>query len=168
VIVIVMGVSGSGKSLVGIALAREFGWRFVDGDDLHPVANVAKMASGHALNDADRAPWLESLGAQMDAWLAAGQNGVITCSALRRAYRDTLRKGRGTVEIVFLDVPRDVLAVRVAARHDHFMPASLLDSQLATLERPTSDENAITVQVGASTTAEETANLVIAALRREI
>lgn len=137
-----MGVSGSGKTTVGAALAHDLGLELVDGDALHPAANVAKMAAGIPLDDADRAPWLDAIGAV----LAAGPV-VVACSALKRVYRDRLRAAAPTLQLVFLDGERDVLASRMAARPDHFMPASLLDSQLATLEPPAPDEHALTVDI---------------------
>ena len=140
--VVVMGVSGSGKTTVGAALADALGLRFVDGDALHPAANVAKMAAGIPLDDADRAPWLDAVGAV----LAAG-SVVVACSALKRTYRDRLRAAAPDLELVFLDGSRELLASRMAARPGHFMPASLLDSQLATLEPPTADEHPVTVDV---------------------
>jgi gluconokinase len=140
-VLVVMGVSGSGKSTVGLALARQLGWDFEEGDALHPSANVAKMAAGHPLDDADRAPWLTAVAAWLAAEIAAGCDGVITCSALRRRYRDRLR--RPEVVFVYLAVPRAELVRRLAARRGHFMPPSLLDSQLAELEEPGPDEHAI-------------------------
>lgn len=142
--VVVMGVSGSGKTTVGAALAGALGLPFVDGDALHPAANVAKMAAGIPLDDADRAPWLDAVGAV----LAAGPV-VVACSALKRIYRDRLRAAAPALELVFLDGSRELLASRMAARPGHFMPASLLDSQLATLERPAPDEHPVTVDVAA-------------------
>jgi carbohydrate kinase (thermoresistant glucokinase family) len=139
--VVVLGVSGAGKSTVGRRLAEESGRVFADADDFHSAANVTKMAAGIPLTDVDRWPWLES----MRDWLAASDEPVVlACSALRCAYRDVLAQA-GDVVFVLLDVPREELAARLVARADHFMPASLLDSQLATLERPTADENAIVV-----------------------
>jgi carbohydrate kinase (thermoresistant glucokinase family) len=142
--VVVMGVSGSGKSTVGAALADALGVRFVDGDSLHPAANVAKMAAGIPLDDADRAPWLDAVAAV----LAEG-SVVIACSALRRVYRDRLRAAAPTLELVFLDGSRQLLASRMAARPGHFMPTALLDSQLATLEVPGDDEHPLTIDVAA-------------------
>ena len=142
--VVVMGVSGSGKTTVGAALADALGLPFVDGDALHPAANVAKMAAGIPLDDADRAPWLDAVGAV----LAAGPV-VVACSALKRAYRDRLRAAAPGLELVFLDGSRELLASRMTARPGHFMPASLLDSQLATLERPDPDEHSVTVDIAA-------------------
>jgi gluconokinase len=147
VFVIVMGVSGCGKSTVGRVLAQRLGWPYVDGDDLHPAANVAKMAAGHPLTDADRWPWLAAIRRQLDTWETAGSDGVLACSALHRAYRDVLRDGPGEVRFVFLDVDAAVLAERVAHRVGHFMPGDLLASQLATLEAPTRDEHAIRIVV---------------------
>jgi gluconokinase len=146
VIIIVMGVTGSGKSTIGAALATKLGWLFTDGDDLHPAANVAKMHAGHPLTDEDRAPWLAAIGRRMDEWAAQGRSGVIACSALKRAYRDALRGDRHDVKLVYLEVDRDTLVARLAARHGHFMPPTLLDSQLATLEPPMPGEHSITVE----------------------
>jgi gluconokinase len=168
VIAIVMGVSGSGKSTIGAGMARTLGWSFADADDLHPPANVAKMAAGHPLTDADRGPWLAAIGAHMDAWTAAGTDGVVACSALRRSYRDALRAGRDDLRLVFLDVNPAELKARLVARHGHFMPASLLETQLATLERPTADEHPIVVAVGADSTPEQTVASAVAALRKTL
>jgi gluconokinase len=137
--VVVMGVSGSGKTTVGEALAEALGVPFADGDALHPAANVAKMAAGIPLDDADRAPWLDTIG----ALLSAGSI-VIACSALKRTYRDRLRAAAPDLELVFLEVDRATLLDRMTHR-THFMPPSLLDSQLATLEPPTADEHAVVV-----------------------
>ncbi len=142
--VVVMGVSGSGKSTVGAALADALGIPFEDGDALHPAANVAKMAAGIPLDDANRAPWLDAI-----VELLARGPVVVACSALRRAYRDRLRAAAPELALVLLDGDRELLAERMAARPGHFMPASLLDSQLATLERPAPDEHALIVDVAA-------------------
>ncbi len=131
----VMGVSGSGKSTLARALADELGWDLLEGDDLHPAANIVVMASGHPLTDADRAPWLAAIVAALDA---AQAPLVLTCSALKRRYRDVLR--RPGLHFIFLDGTRQQLAERLAARSGHFMPAALLDSQLADLERPGPEE----------------------------
>ena len=143
---IVMGVSGSGKSTFARLLAERLGWDFEEGDELHPAANIAKMASGQPLTDADREPWLATIRAWIDSELDHDRSGVITCSALKRRYRDELR--RPGVRFVYLNVPRAELERRLAERAGHFMPASLLDSQLAALEPPEPDEDAITVSAG--------------------
>ncbi|GAB3280134.1 gluconokinase, GntK/IdnK-type [Sinomonas notoginsengisoli] len=135
--VIAMGVSGCGKSTVGRFLAQELGGEFLDGDDLHPAANVAKMAAGIPLDDADREPWLRLIGEKM---AAASGTMVIGCSALKRAYRDIIRAAAPDTVFVHLHGTRELLAARMAARPGHFMPVSLLDSQLATLEPLQEDE----------------------------
>lgn len=135
-IVVIAGVSGSGKSTVGGLLAARLGWPFADGDEFHPAANLAKMKAGVPLTDADRGPWLAAIGAWMDQRLAAGQSAVVACSALRRAYRDTLLSGRPGVRMIFLQVSHDEDVARLTARRGHFFPAALLDSQFAALEMP--------------------------------
>jgi carbohydrate kinase (thermoresistant glucokinase family) len=140
---VIMGVSGCGKSTLGRSLADALGRRFVEGDTLHPPANVAKMARGIPLEDADRWPFLEHVAAAITA--AAAAPLVITCSALKRSYRDFLRARTGDLTFVLPLLDRKTLERRLAARHDHFMPSSLLDSQLATLELPWPDERAIRV-----------------------
>ena len=139
-IVIVAGVSGSGKSTVGALLAGLLHWRFADADSFHPEANIAKMRAGIPLTDEDRGPWLRAVTDWMDARIAAGESAVIACSALKRAYRDEMLSGRPAAVMIFLQVSRDVLARRLAARHGHFFPEKLLDSQLETLEPPAPDE----------------------------
>lgn len=146
-VAVVMGVSGVGKTTIGEALAARLGWAFQEGDALHPPQNVAKMRAGHPLDDDDRAPWLAAVAAHIDGWLNEGQCGVVTCSALKRRYRDIVVGDRPNVRLVFLYAPRAVLAERLAQRRGHFMPPSLLDSQLATLEPPGPDENPIAVSV---------------------
>jgi carbohydrate kinase (thermoresistant glucokinase family) len=153
-VLVVMGVSGSGKSTFGVQLAQRLGWPFKEGDDLHPAANVAKMSSGQPLDDADRAPWLEAVGRWIDGWAAQGSDGVITCSALKRAYRDTLDAGRPQVRFVFLDLPQDVIAERLKHRKGHFWPARLLASQFADLQVPSADEPVIRVD-GRTPTADQ-------------
>ena len=140
-----MGVSGSGKTTVGAALAQRLGVPFADADDFHPAANVAKMSAGIPLDDADRLPWLQTIG----RWLAdhADTGAVVSCSALKRWYRDILREAAPTQFFVHLDGSPDVVARRVAGRPAHFMPASLLHSQFEALEEPEADENAIVVSV---------------------
>jgi gluconokinase len=142
---VIMGVSGCGKTSIGAAFAAAIGGKFIDGDDLHPAANRAKMASGHPLTDEDRAPWLVKVGQSL-----RGETGpiVIGCSALKRRYRDIIRTEAGQpVTFLHLAGTREVLAKRMAARTGHFMPLSLLESQLAALEHPTADERAITVDI---------------------
>ena len=144
-ILIVAGVSGSGKTTVGALVAGRLHWRFADADTFHSEANVAKMRAGIPLTDADREPWLQAITSWMDDRIAAGQSAVITCSALKRAYRDRLLAGRPTATMVFLQVSRAVLDQRLLARAGHFFPEKLLDSQLATLEPPAPDERVQTV-----------------------
>lgn len=145
---IVMGVTGCGKSTVGQRVAARLDWPFIDGDTLHPAANVAKMRAGEPLDDADRQPWLVAIVQALRQWRAAGRPGVVACSALRRTYRDTLVDDQRDVGFVHLHGPRALLARRLADRHDHFMPAGLLDSQLATLEAPqVPPERALRLQV---------------------
>ena len=147
-VVVMMGVSGSGKTTVAERVAAQFGWPFQEGDKLHPAANVAKMAAGHPLTDEDRWPWLDIIARWIDARLAAGENGIITCSALKRAYRTRVGNGKPGVVIVYLHGDRATLDQHVHGRHHEFMPATLLDSQLATLEEPAPDEHVIEVDVG--------------------
>jgi gluconokinase len=144
---VVMGVSACGKSTVGRLLAQARGATYLDGDDFHPPANVARMAAGHALTDADRQGWLTALSTRLAQADAAGEGVVLSCSALKRRYRDVLRQGAPQLQLVFLYGSRELLAARIAARTDHYMPASLLDSQLATLEPPQDDEAALAFDV---------------------
>ncbi len=143
-----MGVSGSGKTTVAALLAAAPGCQFQEGDDLHPRANVEKMRSGIPLTDADRLPWLRKIAEKIDGWRARGECGVLTCSALKRSYRDIIIGDRHDVVLVYLKGSRDLIRQRMAARHEHFMPTALLDSQFATLEEPTPDEHPIIVGVG--------------------
>lgn len=147
-ILVLIGVAGSGKSTIAAALAAQLGWDVGEGDDLHPPENIAKMAAGKPLTDADRVPWLRRVRAWIEERIAAGRPAIITCSALKRAYRDVLRDPH--VVFVHLAASHDVLAARLAARHGHFMPAALLDSQLAVLEPPDADEQVITIDVATS------------------
>ncbi len=148
VVLVVMGVSGCGKSTVAALLAGRLGWPFEEGDSLHPQANVDKMAAGHPLTDEDRRPWLAKVADWVEEALDAGQDGLITCSALKRSYRDVInRRGSGVV-FVFLSGPKEIIAARLAVRRGHFMPTSLLDSQFAALEEPAGDEPAIRINVG--------------------
>ena len=149
--VVVMGVSGCGKTTVGERLARALGADFIEGDAFHPAANVERMAAGIALTDADRQGWLEALAEQLGASAKARRSVVLGCSALKRRYRDTLRQGVPALRLVHLVGSRELLATRLAARRGHYMPASLLDSQLATLEPPGPDERAITLDIAAAT-----------------
>jgi gluconokinase len=137
-IVVLMGVSGSGKTTIGTLLAERMGATFADGDDYHPPANKQKMAAGHPLNDEDREPWLETLNRLMLGWFEAKKSGVLACSALKEKYRVTLAAGMpaGAISFVLLDGSRELLEKRMAARHHEFMNPALLDSQLATLELP--------------------------------
>ena len=144
-ILIVAGVAGSGKTTVGALLAERLHWQFADADTFHPEANVAKMRAGIPLTDEDRQPWLRAVAEWIDAEIANGQSGVITCSALKRAYRDLLLAGRPAATMVFLQAGRDVLDRRLMARADHFFPEKLLDSQLAALEPPAPGERVRTV-----------------------
>jgi gluconokinase len=152
-----MGVSGSGKTTVGAALAAALGIEFVEGDDYHPPDNVRSMAAGIPLTDADRAGWLSVLAARLTQARDSGTAIVMSCSALKRAYRDVLRTG-GDPQFIHLTGPRLLLSERLAARQGHYMPASLLDSQLATLEEPAPDENAWVCDI--SQTPEEIVNLL--------
>jgi carbohydrate kinase (thermoresistant glucokinase family) len=148
VIVVLMGVSGSGKTTVATLLVAALGCRFQEGDDLHPRENVEKMRGGIPLTDADRMPWLRKIAEEIDGWRARGECGVVTCSALKRSYRDIIIGDRRDVVLVYLEGSRDLIRRRMAARHEHFMPIALLDNQLATLEEPTPDEHPIIVNVG--------------------
>ena len=140
---ILAGVSGSGKTTVGRLLAGRLDWPFADGDSFHPAANVAKMTAGIPLTDDDRWPWLAAIGAWMDGRIAAGGSGVMACSALKRRYREFLLEGRPEARLVFLEVGRDEDLARLRARHGHFFPARLLDSQFDDLEPPGPDEGAL-------------------------
>lgn len=144
-LLIVMGVSGCGKSHVGRRLAEHLDCAFLEGDTLHPEANIARMRAGVPLDDADRRPWLDAIGAWLDARQARHEAAVITCSALKRCYRDRLRQGRPGVCFAWLKVDRTELQRRLHARSAHFMPPSLLDSQLAALQVPAADEPVVTV-----------------------
>jgi carbohydrate kinase (thermoresistant glucokinase family) len=157
VIVLIVGVCGCGKTTIGRALAQELGWRFLDGDDFHPETNVTKMASGIPLTDDDRWPWFDRIVAEMRRVSAAGEHAVVACSALKQAYRDRLAAG-GDVRVVYLKGDAATIEPRLARRAGHFMPASLLPSQFATLEEPTGAivvdiREPIAVQVAAITRA---------------
>ena len=146
-VVVVMGVSGCGKSTIGAMLAHRLHWTYEDGDWFHPQANIDKMHHGEPLTDADRWPWLRAIAGWIDATRRAGDHGVVACSALKRAYRDILIGERDDVRLVYLKGDRDLIARRLAARFDHFMPASMLDSQFAALEEPTPDEHPIVTSI---------------------
>ena len=148
VIAVVMGVSGSGKTTIAALVAHALGCQFQEGDDLHSRGNVEKMRRGVRLTDADRGPWLQRMAQEIDGWCARGESGVLTCSALKRAYRDLLIGDRKEVALVYLRGSYDLIHNRMAARHEHFMPVALLDSQLKTLEAPTPDEHPIIVDIG--------------------
>jgi carbohydrate kinase (thermoresistant glucokinase family) len=146
-VLVVMGVSGSGKSTIAALLAGRLHWDFEDADDLHPAANVAKMHAGLPLTDEDRWPWLDAVAGWIDATRAAGRHGVIACSALKRSYRAIIVGDRPDVQLVYLKGDPAVIARRLACRHGHFMPTGLLESQLEALEEPTADEPAIVVSI---------------------
>lgn len=145
--VIVMGTTGSGKTTVGEQLAERLGWPFEEGDSLHPPENIAKMSAGQALTDADRWPWLERIGAWIDEQARAGHSVVVSCSALKRSYRDLLRRNRPGVVFVHLAGTKAELADRLSHRRGHFMPPSLLDSQLADLQPLQADEPGVTLSI---------------------
>jgi len=157
-----MGVSGAGKSVVARALVGRLGWSTAEGDDFHPRANVERMRAAVPLTDEDRRPWLDAIAAWIGGEEVAGRDAIVTCSALRRSYRDRLRSGHPSVRFAHLVVSRDRLAARVAARTDHFMPPSLLDSQIASLEPLGADEPGGTFDADAAP--DVTAGRIVAAL----
>ena len=142
---VIMGVSGSGKTTVGEMLARRLGWDYAEADAFHSEANLAKMASGHPLDDTDRSPWLAAIARWIDDRIARGVPGVVTCSALKRAYRDILR--RPQAQIVYLAGTQELIGRRMAARHGHFFPPAMLASQFAALEPPTADEGVLEIGI---------------------
>ena len=147
-LIVVMGVAGSGKTTIASGLAEKLGVPFVEGDSLHPIANVKKMAGGIPLTDEDRWPWLRAIGERMEVERLTGHGVVVSCSALKHAYRDCLRKEvHGKVHFILLDGSRDLISARMKKRKGHFMPAALLDSQFATLEKPTPDEHAVILDI---------------------
>ena len=147
---VVMGVSGSGKSTIADKLAERLSWTFEDGDRFHPASNVAKMKAGHPLTDEDRWPWLQAIADEIDRVCEAGEHAVIACSALKRAYRDILVHKRNDVRIIYLKGTEELIASRLSLRKGHFMPPGLLASQFKTLEPPDVDENPVTVSIDAS------------------
>jgi gluconokinase len=147
-VLVVMGVSGSGKTTIAKGLAAAEGWTFLEGDSFHPPANVAKMRAGTPLTDEDRWPWLRAIAAAIDSYRARGENAVVACSALRRPYRDILIGDRKDVRLIYLKGSQALIAERMKARKGHFMPAALLDSQFSTLKEPGPDENPIIVEIG--------------------
>lgn len=152
VIAVVMGVSGSGKTTIAVLLAATLGCQFQEGDDLHPAANVAKMRAGTPLTDADRLPWLRTIADEIDGWRARGESGVLSCSALKRSYRDIILGNRADVALIYLKGSYELVHRRMTARLGHYMPIALLDSQFATLQEPTPDERPITVAIDAPPT----------------
>jgi gluconokinase len=150
---VVMGVSGSGKSTIADKLAERLGWSYEDGDKFHPASNVAKMSAGQPLTDADRWPWLQAIADEIDRVCQAGRHAVVACSALKRAYREILVHGRDDVRIIYLDGTQELIANRLAQRKGHFMPPGLLTSQFKTLEPPDISENPVTVSIDASVNA---------------
>jgi gluconokinase len=146
-VVVVMGVSGCGKTTVGELLAQRLGWHFIEGDALHPAPNVDKMRSGVPLTDDDRRPWLAAIAARIGELRTSGDGVVVACSALKRSYRDLLRGDRSDLTFVYLRGDRDTIASRLAARSHAYMPASLLDSQFAALEEPADDEQPIVTPI---------------------
>lgn len=146
-VLVVMGVSGSGKTTVARRLAERFAWPFMEGDELHPAENVAKMSRGEPLTDADRWPWLRNVAGWVDRQLREGEPGIVTCSMLKRAYRDLVVDHKPGARTLYLQGDRALIEARMARRRHHFMPLSLLDSQFATLEPPGPDEAALTVDV---------------------
>jgi len=161
-VLIVMGVSGVGKSTIAKSLAAKLGWKFQEGDDLHPPSNVQKMHAGIPLTDADRAPWLDAIKHWIDDRIRAGEPGLVTCSALKRRYRDVLIDGRADVRILYLHSDEATIEDRIKHRTGHFMPASLLESQLHTLEEPAPEERPMTIEVAG--TVEETVASILEAL----
>jgi len=147
---IVMGVSGSGKTTIGAKLAKRLGWPYEDADTFHPPSNVAKMSAGHPLTDEDRWPWLKAIAAEIDRVLGAGGTIVIGCSALKRVYRDILLHDRTEIRLIYLEGTQALIGDRLSRRRGHFMPPGLLTSQFNTLEPPAADEHPLTVSIDAS------------------
>ncbi|GAA2597475.1 gluconokinase [Actinomadura fulvescens] len=158
-VIVVMGVSGSGKTTVGERVAELLGWEYADADAFHPPANIEKMAAGHPLNDADRLPWLRAIAGWISDHLDSGTPGVVSCSALKRRYRELLAGGRPEVRVAYLEGERDLIASRMRERRGHFFQAEMLDSQFRDLEPPAPDENALYVPI--TGTPDETAELIV-------
>ncbi len=163
-VLLVCGVSGSGKTTIGTLLAQRLGWAYAEADAFHPAANVAKMASGLPLDDADREPWLAAIGVFIDEATTLERSAVVTCSALKRAYRDELRSGRPNVRFVFLDAPYDVVSERLAKRAGHFFPPELLASQYRDLEAPGPEEHVLDVPISADETPDEVVTRILGLL----
>jgi carbohydrate kinase (thermoresistant glucokinase family) len=163
-VLVVMGVSGCGKSTVGRLLAKHTGWPFLDADDLHPPENIATMAAGTPLTDADREPWLDLVAAWIAERRVAGESGVVACSSLKRTYRDRLRQADPDLRLVYLRSDQDMIATRLAQRRNHFFPPGLLAAQFADLEEPGHDECPIIVPIGQ--TPEAAVGDVLAVLER--
>ncbi len=161
-ILVIMGVSGSGKTTIGEKLAARLGWQFADGDDFHPPHNVQKMRSGQPLTDDDRWPWLRAIADWIDARRETGENAIVACSALKRSYRDLLLGGRPGVHLVYLKGDIELIRQRMTQRRGHFMPTALLQSQFDALEEPTSEERGVTVSIDA--TRDEVVTQILAAL----
>ncbi|MEU5877617.1 gluconokinase [Spirillospora sp. NPDC047279] len=162
-VIVIMGVSGSGKTTVGTKVAELLGWEYADADGFHPPANIEKMRSGHPLDDADRLPWLRAIAEWIRGHLDSGTSGVVSCSALKRSYRDLLtHEGDPRVRIAYLDGDRDTIASRMRVREGHFFQVELLDSQFADLEKPASDEHALYVPI--TGTPDETSALIVKGL----
>lgn len=159
---IVMGVSGSGKSTIAAALGQRLGWRFEDGDSFHPASNVEKMRTGHPLTDEDRWPWLNAIADEMARVCGRGEQIIIACSALKHSYRDVLLRGRDDVRFVFLKGTKELIAERLAQRKGHFMPPGLLTSQFDTLEPPEAGELVITVSI------DETVEAIVDGIVRQL
>ncbi|GAA1988974.1 gluconokinase [Kitasatospora viridis] len=164
-LIVVMGVAGVGKTTVARLLADRLGLPYAEADDFHPAANIAKMSAGIPLDDADRAPWLRAIAGWLHERGRAGTGGVVTCSALKRGYRDLLRAGCADVRFLHLDGGHDLIAARIAARTGHFMPASLLDSQYALLEPLQADEPGAVLPVGERDTPHDLVEKAAALLR---
>ena len=165
-VVVMMGVSGSGKTTIAEGVARREAWPLLEGDKFHPPANIEKMSHGIPLTDEDRWPWLRAIAAAIDDWRKNGQSGVVACSALKRAYRAILIGDRNDVVLVYLQGSKDLIGQRMASRKGHFMPPALLDSQFATLEEPQQDEHPIVVSVAG--TPEEIVDEVIRKLKERM